>query len=81
MKGAFRVAKFSMVHNHPPPRIALNLGIHPPVFPGKLCDLTTYLFFLAFIDCGDSFRQAFPLMSAGSYSELAARLKHFEKVY
>ncbi|VDL57259.1 unnamed protein product [Hymenolepis diminuta] len=66
VKGAFRVAKFSMVHNHPPPKIALNLGIHPPVFP-------------AFIDCGDSFRQAFPLMSAGSYSELAGRLKHFEK--
>ncbi|VDO07643.1 unnamed protein product [Rodentolepis nana] len=66
VKGTFRVTKFSLVHNHPPPLTALNLAIHPSVFP-------------AFIDCGESFRLAFPLMSVGSYSELAARLKHFEK--
>ncbi|KAM7533212.1 hypothetical protein Aperf_G00000128066 [Anoplocephala perfoliata] len=66
VKGAFRVAKFSMIHNHPPPMVASNLGIYPPVFP-------------AFIDCGESFRQAFPTMCAESYVEFANRLKQFEK--
>lgn len=34
---------------------------------------------LAFIDCSDSFREAFPTMSAGSYVEFTNRLKQFEK--
>ncbi|KAL5967428.1 hypothetical protein TSMEX_004902 [Taenia solium] len=66
VKGAFKVAKFSMVHNHPPPMSSATLELDSSAFP-------------AFIDCSDSFREAFPTMSAGSYVEFTNRLKQFEK--
>ncbi|EUB61010.1 Glycerophosphodiester phosphodiesterase gde1 [Echinococcus granulosus] len=63
VKGAFKVAKFSMVHNHPPPMSTATLELDSSAFP----------------DCSDSFREAFPTMSAGSYVEFTNRLKQFEK--
>ncbi|VDD80323.1 unnamed protein product [Mesocestoides corti] len=66
VKGVFKVAKFVMIHNHPPPITSMKAEIDSSTFP-------------AFIDCSDKFREAFPGMSAGSYMEFTNRLKGFEK--
>lgn len=68
VNGFFKVARYVMIHNHPPATISGSA--RAPLDTSALP---------AFIDCGSEFKAAFPSMSCASYVELTNRLRTFEK--